>query len=105
ENAPLTCRSRAARRRTSRRSSAREPTPPMPERAVLNGDATLERVEQAFSMLERAVLRRAQVRPLLLDAWARRASITVADALYVVLAEHRNAPSMEDGQWGTGGWN
>ena len=57
-------------------------------RAVLNGDATLERVEQAFSMLERAVLRRAQVRPLLSDAWARRASITVADALYVVLAEH-----------------
>jgi len=57
-------------------------------RAVLNGDATLERVEQAFSMLERAVLRRAQVRPLLSDAWARRAAITVADALYVVLAEH-----------------
>ncbi len=60
-------------------------------RAVLNGDATLERVEQAFSMLERAVLRRAQVRPLLSDAWARRAAITVADALYVVLAEHIDA--------------
>src|SRR5690606_35240877 len=49
-------------------------------RAVLNGDATLERVEHAFSMLERAVLRRAQVRPLLSDAWARRAAITIADS-------------------------
>lgn len=49
-------------------------------RAVLNGDATLERVEHAFSMLERALLRRAQVRPLLSDAWARRAAITIADS-------------------------
>jgi predicted nucleic acid-binding protein len=57
-------------------------------RAALNGDATSERVEQAFAMLERAVVRRAQVRPLLADAWSRRAAITVADALYVVLAEH-----------------
>lgn len=39
-------------------------------------------------MLERSVVRRAQVRPLLADAWTRRAAITVADALYVVLAEH-----------------
>ncbi len=58
---------------------------------MLNGDATAERVDQAFSMLERAVLRRAQVRPLLPDAWIRRAAITVADAVYVVLAEHIDA--------------
>ena len=57
-------------------------------RAALNGDATPERVDRAFSMLGRAVLRRAQVRPLLADAWARRATVTIADALYVVLAEH-----------------
>ena len=60
-------------------------------RAALNGNATSERVGHAFSMLERAVVRRAQVRPLLTDAWARRSTITVADALYVVLADHIGA--------------
>lgn len=42
-------------------------------------------------MLERAVVRRAEVRPLLADAWTRRSNLTVADALYVVLAEHVGA--------------
>ena len=60
-------------------------------RAALNGDATPERVDRAFSMLDRAVVLRAQVRPLLVDAWARRSSMTIADALYVVLAEHIGA--------------
>jgi predicted nucleic acid-binding protein len=60
-------------------------------RAELNGDATPARVDRAFTMLERAVFRRAQVRPLLDDAWKRRAALTVADALYVVLAEHLSA--------------
>jgi predicted nucleic acid-binding protein len=60
-------------------------------RAALNGDATPERVDRAFSMLDRAVVLRAQVRPLLVDAWARRSTMTIADALYVVLAEHIGA--------------
>ena len=60
-------------------------------RAALNGDATPERVDRAFSMLDRAVVLRAQVRPLLVDAWAHRSSMTIADALYVVLAEHIGA--------------
>jgi predicted nucleic acid-binding protein len=60
-------------------------------RAALNGDATPERVDRAFSMLGRAVVRRAQARPLLADAWTRRTTITIADALYVVLAEHIGA--------------
>ncbi|MCG8318510.1 MAG: type II toxin-antitoxin system VapC family toxin [Cytophagales bacterium] len=60
-------------------------------RAALSGDATSDRVDRAFSMLDRAVLRRAQVRPLLANAWTRRTTITVADALYVVLAEHIGA--------------
>jgi predicted nucleic acid-binding protein len=42
-------------------------------------------------MLERAVFRRAQIRPLLPDAWKRRDTLTIADALYVVLAEHIGA--------------
>jgi predicted nucleic acid-binding protein len=67
-------------------------------RAALNGDATHERVDRAFSMLDRAVVLRAQVRPLLVDAWARRSSMTVADALYVVLAEHIGA-SLVTADW------
>ena len=60
-------------------------------RTALNNTATHAQVDQAFVMLERAVFRRAQVRPLLSEAWKRRASITVADALYVVLAQHLDA--------------
>ena len=60
-------------------------------RAALNRAATKAQIDQAFAMLERAVFRRAQVRPLLSEAWKRRASITVADALYVVLAQHLDA--------------
>jgi len=55
-------------------------------RAGLNGGAPSGR-----GMLERSALHRAQIRPLLADAWTRRAAITVADALYVVLAEHIDA--------------
>ena len=44
-----------------------------------------------MSSLVAAALRRVQVRPLLSEAWAKRANITVADALYVVLAEHLDA--------------
>jgi predicted nucleic acid-binding protein len=60
-------------------------------RAELNGNASRSQVGRAFAMLERAVLRRVQVRPLLAEAWKRRAALTVADALYVVLAEHLDA--------------
>lgn len=60
-------------------------------RAALNGTAPPEQVDRAFAMLDRAVLRRAQIRPLLVEAWNRRTTLTVADALYVVLAEHLDA--------------
>lgn len=60
-------------------------------RAALNNTVAQPQVDRAFVMLERAVLLRAEVRPLLSDAWKRRASITVADALYVVLAQHLDA--------------
>lgn len=60
-------------------------------RAALNNTVAQAQVDRAFVMLERAVLLRAEVRPLLGDAWKRRASITVADALYVVLAQHLDA--------------
>ena len=38
-----------------------------------------------------APLRRAQVAPLLPGAWARRGHLTIADAVYVVLAENLGA--------------
>ena len=60
-------------------------------RAALNGAATAARVDEAFVMLERSVFRRAEVRPLLADAWKRRLSMTIGDALYVVLAQHLDA--------------
>ena len=60
-------------------------------RAALNNTVAPAQVDQAFVMLERAVFLRAQVRPLLSEAWKRRESITVADALYVVLAQHLDA--------------
>lgn len=60
-------------------------------RAELHNVAPSARVATAFSSLSTAPLRRVQVRPLLLEAWAKRPNITVADAIYVVLAEHLQA--------------
>lgn len=44
-----------------------------------------------MAALDTAPLRRVQVRPLLTEAWAKRNNATIADALYVVLAEHLDA--------------
>jgi predicted nucleic acid-binding protein len=52
---------------------------------------TRTQADDAFRMLERSIFNRAQVRPLLPDAWRRREAMTVADALYVALAEHLGA--------------
>ena len=60
-------------------------------RAALNGDVTDRRVQRSFAMLDRAVLRRTTVRPLLAEAWERRAALTIADAIYVVLAQRLGA--------------
>jgi len=46
------------------------------------------RVAAAMTSFGTAPLRRVQVRPLLTEAWAKRGNLTIADALYVVLAEH-----------------
>jgi predicted nucleic acid-binding protein len=60
-------------------------------RAELRGGVLNARVAQAMTSLSTAPLRRVQVRPLLADAWSKRANLTIADALYVVLAEHLDA--------------
>ncbi|MPY95009.1 MAG: PIN domain-containing protein [Acidimicrobiia bacterium] len=60
-------------------------------RAELHSTVPAARVAAAMSSLGTAPLRRVQVRPLLPEAWAKRANLTVADALYLVLAEHLGA--------------
>lgn len=60
-------------------------------RAEIRGEITQARVAKAFADLTNSPVHRVQVRPLLPDAWARRGNLTVADALYVVLAEHLGA--------------
>jgi predicted nucleic acid-binding protein len=60
-------------------------------RAELRSEVPNTRVAQAMASLPTAPLRRVQVRPLLADAWSKRANLTIADALYVVLAEHLDA--------------
>lgn len=60
-------------------------------RGELTGAYTPERTKRAFDNLTTAAVRRAQVRPLLAEAWSLRANLTVADAVYVVLADHLDA--------------
>ena len=60
-------------------------------RAELHGGVLPARATQAMTSLFTAPLRRVQVRPMLADAWSKRANLTIADALYVVLAEHLDA--------------
>jgi predicted nucleic acid-binding protein len=50
-----------------------------------------ERASVALSRLLTIPMHRAQVRPLLSEAWALLHNITVADALYVVMAKHLHA--------------
>ena len=60
-------------------------------RAELRGEISRGRAIQAFSDLRSTFVRRVAVRPLLSKAWSRRGHLTVADALYVVLAEDLDA--------------
>jgi predicted nucleic acid-binding protein len=58
----------------------------------LSGTLTPVQVEKAVRRLASWPLRVAQVRGLFPDAWRHRHNITFADATYVALAEHLNAP-------------
>lgn len=60
-------------------------------RAVLTAALTAANAATAFGSLSMAPLRRAQVRPLLASAWVKRESMTIYDALYVVLADRLDA--------------
>jgi len=57
-------------------------------RVEMTAAITSEQAAAALHSLRAAPLRAVSVRPLLEDAWARRQHLTVADAMYVVLAAH-----------------
>lgn len=61
-------------------------------RAERNATYPAARVRLAFDRLLAAPVRRVQVRSLLSDAWLRRHNLTIADGVYVALAEHLSAP-------------
>ncbi len=60
-------------------------------RADLRGTIPAVRVDEAMNRLYTSTIRRAQVAPLVPEAWALRKALTIADALYVVLAKHLDA--------------
>lgn len=60
-------------------------------RALIHGVVAEALVHDAFQRLTAAPIHRVQIRPLLNDAWAKRDNLTIADALYVTLAEHVHA--------------
>lgn len=61
-------------------------------RAELNGKMSAARTAVALNRLLATPMRRVQVRPLVAEGWALRHNVIVADALYVVLARHLDAP-------------
>jgi predicted nucleic acid-binding protein len=60
-------------------------------RAELSGTVDPTALARAIASLATAAFKRVQLRPLLLEAWTRRHNVTLADAFYVVLAEHLGA--------------
>ncbi|MDQ3679880.1 MAG: type II toxin-antitoxin system VapC family toxin [Actinomycetota bacterium] len=61
-------------------------------RAAIHAHHPLARIEAALARLLTAPVRRVEIRPLLREAWSMRQNLTVADAVYVVLARRLNAP-------------
>lgn len=60
-------------------------------RLHLARQVTEERASIALSRLLGTPAHRVQIRPLLSQAWTLRHNITVADAIYVVMAQHLRA--------------
>lgn len=60
-------------------------------RAELRGAIPPALAVHAFATLLGASFRRTQVQPLLADAWRKRHNLTIADAVYVALADHLGA--------------
>lgn len=60
-------------------------------RAEQRGDIPTEQATVAFAELTTTPMQPVSITPLLNEAWRRRGHLTVADAIYVVLAEHLDA--------------
>ncbi len=60
-------------------------------RSDINGRYPTARVQAAFDRLLTAPTTSVAVKPLLSEAWTMRHNLTVADALYVVVAIHAGA--------------
>ena len=61
-------------------------------RGAIHARFPLPRIEAALSRLLTAPVRRVKVRPLLREAWSMRQNLTVADAVYVVMARQLESP-------------
>jgi predicted nucleic acid-binding protein len=61
-------------------------------RLELHGTYDVVRVQLALDRLLAAPVRRVSIRPLVAEGWQLRHNLTVADALYIVVAKHLNAP-------------
>lgn len=61
-------------------------------RLELHGTYDVLRINLALDRLLAAPVRRVSIRPLVSEGWQLRHNLTLADALYVVVAEHLNAP-------------
>lgn len=57
-------------------------------RDELNQQYPSTRIASAVERIVDGPLRRVSVKPLLREAWRLRANLTVADALYVIVAQH-----------------
>jgi predicted nucleic acid-binding protein len=62
----------------------------------LNAVLPARQIATAIDELMAWPLRATQVRGLFSDAWAMRARVTFADAMYVALAEHLGGPLLTD---------
>jgi predicted nucleic acid-binding protein len=60
-------------------------------RAEYTGAVTAAEASTAFQRLMVGQVHRVQVRPLLAESWKRRGHLTIADGLYLVLAEQLGA--------------
>src|SRR5512144_422486 len=60
-------------------------------RHEINGRFAPARIQVALDRLLTASVRRVEVKPLVTEAWQLRRTLTLADALYVVVAQHLQA--------------
>ncbi len=60
-------------------------------RAEQRGEIPTAKAMVAFAELTSTPMQPVSITPLLAEAWARRGHLTIADALYVILAEHLGA--------------